>query len=127
MQYGIWSKIYICSNCSREMKKNRGCKKERKKAILEIECICSGNKKCELCKGKNKFALKECPAKMNNTSVNRFYLFFGTGSLQIIFRFPMDADDIISLLNCSKRFLWQQISAISRKLKKLKKREINNV
>ena len=76
MQYGIWSKIYICSNCSREMKKNRGCKKERKKAILEIECICSGNKKCELCKGKNKFALKECPAKMNNTSVNRFLPFF---------------------------------------------------
>lgn len=76
MQYGIWPKIYVCSNCSKEMQKNRGCKRPKRKAILEIECICGGVKSCEICNGMNKIALKECPAKMKNSSVNRFMPFF---------------------------------------------------
>jgi len=76
MQYGIWHKVYVCSNCSSEMKRNRGCKRPKRNKILEIECVCGGNSHCEICKGENKFTLKECPAKMNNASVNRFLPFF---------------------------------------------------
>jgi hypothetical protein len=70
------------------MKKNRGCSRKKKHAILEIECICNGNKKCDICNGRNIIALKECPAKMNNASVNRFLPFFWHWKATNYMQFP---------------------------------------
>ena len=78
MNYEPFSKIFICNNCSKEEKKRRGCKRSIKSGkVLEIDCLCGGNKHCDLCKGRGRFVLKDCPIRVSSDrDTNRFLPFF---------------------------------------------------
>ena len=52
---------YTCSICTTQEKKEQGCKRRRRDAILVINCICEGKQKCAICKGSNKIELHRCP------------------------------------------------------------------
>jgi hypothetical protein len=52
---------FTCSICTAQEKKEQGCKRRRRSAILVINCICEGKSKCSICKGSNKIELHRCP------------------------------------------------------------------
>lgn len=77
MQHRPHSVQYNCDNCGKEMKKNRGCKRNKRKAFLFLNCICGTASKCSICNGKGTFGLKCCPVRFsNNTAIDRFLPYF---------------------------------------------------
>lgn len=78
MCYEPFSKIFNCEYCSKEVKKKRGCKRAIKSgAVLDVDCSCGENKKCDVCKGRGRFVLKDCPIRFTqDKDTSRFLPFF---------------------------------------------------
>lgn len=78
--------VYNCDRCkSRGQKLLHGCKiekdvfikKNKKNVGREIDCICSGDKNCKLCKGENKFRIYTCPRNiLIEPEINRLIPYF---------------------------------------------------
>jgi hypothetical protein len=74
MQYGPHKGLFQCSLCGDNDKKMRGCKRNRRKPILNIPCTCKGTvQHCEVCGGTGSFPLRRCPVKVMEES-NATYL-----------------------------------------------------
>lgn len=59
--------IYDCKTC-----KKKSCTKIRKRAVQQFDCICNGDKRCQICKGKNLFGWYSCPSTvLNEFSIRR--------------------------------------------------------
>ena len=68
---------YTCPICTTQEKKEQGCKRRRRDAILVINCICEGKYKCAICKGDNKIELHRCPrAILAEKQVSRVVPYF---------------------------------------------------
>lgn len=72
--------VYDCKKCDSYQKKERGCKRNKRRSFLEIECICKGAKKCEICGGQKKgnaIKVYRCPrVSLLDTSVSRIVPYF---------------------------------------------------
>lgn len=72
--------IFDCKKCESDQKKSRGCKKKKRRPIIEVDCICDGAKKCGICGGrKNGNAVKvyRCPhVSLFDISVSRILPYF---------------------------------------------------
>ena len=73
MCYEPWSKIFVCK-CFE--KKERGCVKPKRGAVIKIQCICNGNKGCDLCKGKGEIVYNRCPAAISADPETRSFMPF---------------------------------------------------
>lgn len=73
MHYDPFSKVYNCKYCDKDDKKARGCKRNKRYVVMQVECVCSNDAKCAVCKGKGQFTLKRCPLNsLNDRDVTRF-------------------------------------------------------
>lgn len=60
LSYDPWSKIFKCSDCSTE-KHARGCTSNRRE-VVQIPCICNGQRGCDICHGRGTISYKRCPS-----------------------------------------------------------------
>lgn len=66
---------YDCKNCTKRDKQKNGCLKEKKRAILLLDCICHDTKKgCAIC-NKGKIKIFRCP-RLSDPSISRVYKYF---------------------------------------------------
>jgi hypothetical protein len=76
LQYEPHKILYNCS-CDKELKKKRGCKRNKRETVTEIACYCDGmNGECEICRGSGKFGIKRCPVKLIDNKINFLLPFF---------------------------------------------------
>jgi hypothetical protein len=77
LQYKPWTQIYSCNACTAEDKKDNGCRRNRRLAIVKAKCVCEGQfQKCEICKGKGSFPIKRCPRKLITKNIAGLLPFF---------------------------------------------------
>jgi hypothetical protein len=62
MQYDPAKSLFSCKACTKEQKKNRGCKRAKRKPIYNVNCICKHDKNCKICKGSGSINLRRCPS-----------------------------------------------------------------
>ena len=66
MVYDPWRKIFNCGEC--DDKRGRGCLRPKRKAIVEIACMCGGSRHCDICKGTGEIKIKRCPGSYMRSS-----------------------------------------------------------
>jgi hypothetical protein len=88
MNYKPFSVVYNCDDCTDELRKTRGCKRNIKKMQLRIDCTCGGIAGCDTCarplqKGKRKlvswgwFTINRCPAAFcKDLIISRFLPYY---------------------------------------------------
>ena len=78
LQHEPFCKIFNCELCKFQGSQERnGCRKEKTEKVLDFDCICDGQKRCRICKGKGTFPLYRCPVVMaNDQAVNLILPFF---------------------------------------------------
>lgn len=78
MNDDVFSKTFDCEFCDKELKKQRGCKRNsRVKFVEQFECSCNKNEKCTICGGKGLIKLTSCPRKIfDNFGISRTLSFF---------------------------------------------------
>jgi len=116
MQYSPHKGLFRCSLCGSNDKKVRGCKRNRRKPILNIPCTCQGGvSHCEVCKGTGSFPLYRCPVKVMEQSnvtylLSLFYHWKNTGYNQ----YPDGGSIIDQPLALREAFMTMQNVAIER-------------
>jgi hypothetical protein len=86
------SSVYDCKKCTAIEKKINGCKRNKRKPVLEVECICNGANKCQYCGGikkGNTLRTQRCPrASLLDTSISRIVPYFYRWIVSNFVEFP---------------------------------------
>jgi hypothetical protein len=67
VSYEPHSSLYVCAECTKDEKKSRGCKRNRRKPTGKIKCVCGRSKACNVCRGSGEILLKKCIRALSKT------------------------------------------------------------
>lgn len=71
------SKIFDCQYCDSRTKNKRGCFRKKRIPVIEIDCVCENDRKCNICKGNGTFKLFVCPQTVfSDSNIRRTISFF---------------------------------------------------